>query len=617
MAFCAAPACLSSLSALSKLSRSSIVRGAESFQAAANCSPFFKHAQSGPFLPASTNGLEARSSTFCAGDFAFSKQWCKQLSKKAGPSEGRQGLIRAIAAAPAEAKESTGTKDYGIRVRFAPSPTGNLHVGGARTALFNWLFARSQGGKFILRVEDTDLERSTKESELAVLRDLEWMGIEWDEGPDKGGEYGPYRQSERKTIYKEYVDKLVAANKAYPCFCTDEELAAQRAEQEAKSLPPKYAGKWATASKEEVEEELRKGTPHTYRFRVPDGRVVIQDMIRGEVAWANDTLGDFIILRSNGLPVYNFCVAIDDATMHVSHVIRAEEHLPNTLRQVLVYEALGFQQPKFGHVSLILAPDRSKLSKRHGATSVGEFAAQGFLPVAMVNYLSLLGWNDGTEDEIFSVQDLVQKFSIDRVTKSAAIFDKTKLLWINGQHIRLLPPEEVNSMLGQQWVSSGILKRPDGPFVDMAAELIKDSLEVIADADHGLNRLLNYPLREIIASGEVNDLLEDNLAEVASAIVKEFDDGKLTEAVRAGHDGWQAWIKGIGKAMKRKGKRLFMPARVLLTGTNKGPDVGTTLELLAKGVEEDIIGEKADFVSLADRIEILRSTDLTPVKKEE
>ncbi|KAG9149892.1 hypothetical protein Leryth_020255 [Lithospermum erythrorhizon] len=400
-----------------------------------------------------------------------------------------------------------------VRVRFAPSPTGNLHVGGARTALFNYLFARSKGGKFVLRIEDTDLERSTKESEEAVLRDLSWLGLSWDEGPDVGGDYGPYRQSERNALYKQFAEKLLQSGHVYRCFCSSQvyyislfvfyllcfpdvivshifcsyiylcatitifdtliyhilkELENMKEIAKLKQLPPVYTGKWATANEEEVQEELSKGNPYTYRFRVPkDGSMKINDLIRGEVTWNLDTLGDFVIMRSNGQPVYNFCVTVDDATMAISHVIRAEEHLPNTLRQALIYKALGFTMPYFAHVSLILAPDRSKLSKRHGATSVGQFREMGYLPQAMVNYLSLLGWGDGTENEFFTLQQLVETFTIERVNKSGAIFDSTKLRWMNGQHLRSLPQEELNKLLGGCWQNAGLLKESDGLFVEV------------------------------------------------------------------------------------------------------------------------------------------------------
>lgn len=511
-------------------------------------------------------------------------------------------------------------KDSGVRVRFAPSPTGNLHVGGARTALFNWLFARAQNGKFILRIEDTDLERSTRASEEMVLRDLRWLGLNWDEGPDVGGEFGPYRQSERNQIYQDYAKKLLASGQVYRCFCTDAELEAMREEQEAKKLPPKYAGKWARASDAEVQAELEKGTPFTYRFRVPqDRRIVINDLIRDEVAWNTDTLGDFVVLRSNGQPVYNFCVAVDDATMKISHVIRAEEHLPNTLRQALIYEALGFPMPQFGHVSLILAPDRSKLSKRHGATSVGQFKEMGYLPEAMVNYLALLGWNDGTEEEIFSPSVLVEKFGIDRLTKSAAIFDQTKLGWMNGQHLQSLPDEKLTEMIGERWVQAGILSRADEDFVKAAVDLVKGGVELVTDYEEGLKRLLDYPLAETLASVDGRTVVEDNLKEMADVVLASYEDGSLQEAIQGGHDTWQKWVKGLGKPLKRKGKRLFMPIRILLTGSMQGPDVGSTLALLHLVHTNGIVAETVEFVPLGERMEKLKQVDWEVVlaKKEE
>lgn len=496
---------------------------------------------------------------------------------------------------------------HGVRVRFAPSPTGNLHVGGARTALFNYLFAKSKGGKFILRIEDTDLERSTRESEEAVLRDLRWLGLEWDEGPDKEGAVGPYRQSERNSLYRNYADQLLTSGHAYRCFCTDEELEEMREQAKAKNLPPKYTGKWASASHEEVENELAKGTPFTYRFHVANmGYVKIDDLIRGEVSWALDTLGDFIILRSNGQPVYNFCVAVDDATMGISHVIRAEEHLPNTLRQALIYQALGFTMPKFGHVSLILAPDRSKLSKRHGATSVGQFKDMGFLPQAMVNYLALLGWNDGTEDEIFTVDQLTEKFSIDRVTKSAAIFDSTKLRWINGQHLRSMPNDELTRMIGDYWKQAGLVAESEGLFVKEAVELLKGGMELVSDAEKALTDLISYPLTESLCSPGAKEIVDDSLLEVAETIVKAYDTGELQDAIKAGHDGWQKWVKGVGKSLKRKGKRLFMPLRLLLTGKTSGPDIGSAIDLLYKAGHCGIITPQAGLITLDERIKLLR-----------
>jgi len=287
----------------------------------------------------------------------------------------------------------------------------------------------------------------------------------------------------------------------------------------------------------------------------------------------------------------------------------SEEHLPNTLRQALIYNALGFSMPQFGHVSLILAPDRSKLSKRHGATSVGQFREMGYLAPAMVNYLALLGWNDGSEEEIFTVDQIIQKFSIDRVTKSGAIFDQTKLGWMNGQHLRLLPTEEVALMFGEQWMKAGLISEPAGPFVNLATEILKNGTELVADSEAHLLSMLQYSLQETLTSSEVKEVVDDNIAEIVGAILAAYDAGELQAAIDGGHDAWNNWIKGMGKNLKRKGKRLFMPVRVALTGTMKGPEVGSLLCLLKEGEVNGVLTEKARFVPLAERIRILRDVN--------
>ncbi|XP_073039747.1 glutamate--tRNA ligase, chloroplastic/mitochondrial isoform X1 [Primulina eburnea] len=504
-----------------------------------------------------------------------------------------------------------------IRVRFAPSPTGNLHVGGARTALFNYLFARSKGGKFVLRIEDTDLERSTKESEDSLLRDLSWLGLDWDEGPGVGGNYGPYRQSERNSLYKHYADQLLQSGHVYRCFCTNEELESMKEIAKLKQLPPVYTGKWASATDVEVQEELGKGTPYTYRFRVPKhGSLIVDDLIRGEVSWNFDTLGDFVIMRSNGQPVYNFCVTVDDATMAISHVIRAEEHLPNTLRQGLIYKALGFRMPQFAHVSLILAPDKSKLSKRHGATSVGQFAEMGFLPQAMVNYLALLGWGDGTENEFFTLDQLVDKFTIERVNKSGAVFDSTKLRWMNGQHLRSLPLEKLTKLIGERWKNVGIVTESEGSFIEEAVLLLKDAIDLITDADISLSNLLSYQLYATLTSPEAKPVLEDGLSEIASSLLAAYDSGELKSALEEGHAGWQTWVKSFGKSLKRKGKALFMPLRVLLTGKLHGPDMGASMVLLYKAGCCGVVVPQSGFVSLDDRFKMLREVEWESLKRD-
>ena len=324
-----------------------------------------------------------------------------------------------------------------VRVRFAPSPTGSLHIGGARTALFNLLYARHMGGSFVLRVEDTDTERSTEESAQAIVKGLRWLGLDWDEGPEKGGEYGPYYQSQRLHLYDEAIKKLVDEGKAYYCYCTPEELDERRKAAMAAGKPPKYDGKCRNLTLEERKKLEAEGRKPAIRLKVPqEGQTVVEDLIRGTVVFENYVLDDFIMVKSNGIPTYNFACVIDDTGMNITHIIRAEEHLSNTPKQILVYDALGYEVPQFAHVPMILAPDRSKLSKRHGATSVEEFRDQGYMAQSIINYLTLLGWSPEGNEEIFDLEKSIREFSLDRVNKTAAIYDVKKLAWINGHYMR-------------------------------------------------------------------------------------------------------------------------------------------------------------------------------------
>lgn len=518
-----------------------------------------------------------------------------------------------MTAAAAASSPSAPPIPTGVRVRFAPSPTGALHVGGARTALYNWLAARQAAGSFVVRVEDTDVARSTRASEEMVLSDLTWLGLHADEGPGVGGPAGPYRQSERAAIYAQYAEGLLASGRAYRCFCTEGELEAKRAEAEAAGRPPQYDGTWRDADAERVQKKLDEGATYTVRFRVPAGaRVEIDDAVRGKVAWdAEATVGDFILLRSTGVPVYNFCVAVDDALMGVSTVIRAEEHLTNTLRQVLILRALGFSPPAYAHCSLILGSDRSKLSKRHGATSVTQFREEGYLPAAMVNYLATLGWNDGTEQEIYSVEELIDRFDIRRITKSPAMFDGDKLRFINGQHLRKLPREELTPMLVREWVKDGVLtERVEGSpaLAGAAAELVQGALELVNDGNKELRAAFAFPLRETLASGEAEELVGEDggFVTIGEAVLAAFDDGSLPVG-DAGDEHpavWKKWVKALGKATGRKGKRLFHPLRLALTGKMSGPDVGAILRVMHLTTE---LNASEHLVPLSDRIDLLRS----------
>lgn len=515
-----------------------------------------------------------------------------------------------------------------VRVRFAPSPTGSLHVGGARTALFNWLLARKTKGTFVIRVEDTDEARSTRESERSILNDLRWLLLDWDEGPEVGGPYGPYRQSERKDIYIAAAEKLIQEGKAYRCFCTEEELEEKRLAAEAKGEDPKYDGTWRDADPALVEEMLRKGVPYTVRFRVPAGKVVsIDDVVRGRVTWdADASLGDFIILRSNGMPVYNFCVSVDDAFMKITHVIRAEEHLTNTLRQMLILEALGHKPPTYAHCSLILGSDRSKLSKRHGATSVQQFSKQGFIPAAMLNYLANLGWNDGTPKEIYSPKELMEAFDLNRIIKSPAVFDMVKLTWINQQHVRILPFDEIRPIVLKELsigdnailLSSDVSANTDpsfGDFLNIATKIAQRDMDLTTDTNRLVGICLQYDSRQSLATDpHVEEVINDALIPVVDALIDDFSSGAMPNGLETNFpDLWKGYMKTLGGKLGLKGKALFHPVRFCLTGRMSGPDVGDQIRLIA--LAKANIKSDYPLVTLKSRIDALRSFSLDEAKK--
>jgi glutamyl-tRNA synthetase len=468
--------------------------------------------------------------------------------------------------------------DSSVRVRFAPSPTGYLHVGGARTALFNWLYARRMGGTFILRIEDTDVERSTREAEEGLLRDLRWLGLDWDEGPGVEGPHGPYRQSERQEVYRKAAQGLVDSGAAYRCFCSEELLEAKRQKAEAEHRSLHYDGTCRHLDQAEVTRRVAAGEPHVIRVRAPEKDYVLDDIVRGRVEWKAETLGDFIILRSSGMPVYNFCVVVDDTDMQITHVIRAEEHLPNTHRQLILYEAMGRPVPRFAHVSLILGPDKTKLSKRHGATAVGQYETDGFLPAAMVNFLALLGWNEGTDQEVYAPAELIEKFSLERICKSPAVFDQAKLRWMNGMHIRRLPLPILRDLIlpGLLAHFAGDARLADDEFTLHLAAVLQNHLAVLPEAGPELEPILrggdpeNDEAREALTGEQVAGLL--------AALATEL------QGCAWNREAVNGVVKQAGKTVGAKGKNLFMPIRVALTGRCHGPDLG--LVIVAIGRDE-------------------------------
>lgn len=539
------------------------------------------------------------------------------------------------------------------RMRFAPSPTGSLHVGGARTALYNWLTAKkgqldlpNSNAAFILRIEDTDVARSTKESENSVLADLRWLGLLWDEGPDMdGAPYGPYRQSERGEIYVKLANKLLKEGKAYRCFCTVEELEEMKNKQDAAGIPARYDGTWRDADPELVQKKLDEGAEYTIRFKVPPGaRVVIEDAVRGTVSWdAESTVGDFILLRSSGIPVYNFCVAVDDALMGVTTVVRAEEHLTNTLRQGLILDALGAPRPRYAHCSLILGEDKQKLSKRHGATSCNQFRLDGYLPDAMINYLALLGWNDGTDNEIFTRDELIDAFDVNRVVKSPSIFDMSKLKWINSQHLKRMTIEDLTPLVAEQFELMGLIKEgADSKSIsDMsfaATSLAKQMMETTKDAVTNALSVFSYDLPDSFDSmpdGEAKSMIMDgSFYSIATTLVRQAENGEFplpdpndtlavfndensqgtSEDSKTGgsaysySEAFKIHMKQVGKDLNVKGKNLFHPLRLAITGQMSGQDFTKQLSLLALAADDNscIDTEKAGVVPFDVRISKLK-----------
>lgn len=448
-------------------------------------------------------------------------------------------------------------------------------MGGARTALFNWLFARHEGGAFVLRIEDTDLARSSLESEQAVLNDLEWLGLHWDEGPGVEGDAGPYRQSDRLDIYREHAERLLSEGKAFRCYCTDEELEKKRQAAQAEGRVPQYDGTCRELSESDRSALEAEGLRPTIRLRAPSRDVTVSDIVRGDVEFKREMLGDFVILRSDGRPTYNFAVVVDDALMRITHVIRAEEHLPNTMRQVLVYEALGFDLPQFAHVSLIVDKDRSKLSKRRGATSVAEFREQGYLPGALANYLALLGWSPEDAEELMTKDELVRKFDLSRVSSSPAAFDEDKLDWVNAHHLRMEPLADI-AVLAMPFAEEAGLIEPDFGRFQAMLDLVRDGLVRLSDLPDAISFFFDDAFemeddaRELLKGDGAKQLLS-SLVERISGSEKDLDAASFKGALR-----------DVGRVLGLKGQDLYMPVRAALTGRTHGPALGDSAAVLGK-----------------------------------
>ncbi len=487
-----------------------------------------------------------------------------------------------------------------VRVRFAPSPTGFLHLGNLRTALFNWLFARKQGGVFILRIEDTDAARSERRFEEQLLQDLRWMGLDWDESVDVGGDFGPYRQSERYSIYQGQAQRLLEQGHAYYCFCSDSELEEDRRRIQA-GQEPLFIGRDRDLPMDEARKRLDGGEEAAVRFKVRDGQTGFKDLVFGPVSVDCRTIADFVLLRSDRSPQYNFAAAVDDSLMQISHVIRGDGHISNTHKQVLLYEALGLEPPRIAHLSTILGPDGAKLSKRHGSSSLGELRDLGYLPQALTNYLALLGWAPEEEGrEIFSPSQLVEAFDLERVNRSAATFDQEKLNWVNRSHLKQLEPEELARRALPYFQQAGRLPQDAGqPILQWLAQLIPALLKYLDRLDQAVETsgaVFDFDPEAQLQSPDVQDVLSIPGAwEVIEALCRE-----LRQQAELNLDSYKQAVSAVKASTGRKGKALFQPIRVALTARTSGLELDKLVPILETGRLLDL---PAPVIGVRQRVE--------------
>ncbi|AVQ34120.1 glutamate--tRNA ligase [Staphylococcus muscae] len=469
-----------------------------------------------------------------------------------------------------------------VRVRYAPSPTGYLHIGNARTALFNYLFAKHHGGDFVIRIEDTDSKRNLEDGESSQFNNLQWLGLDWDESVDKDKGYGPYRQSERGHIYQPLIDQLLAEDKAYKCYMTEEELEAERQEQIERGEMPRYGGKHAHLTEEERAQFEAEGRKPSIRFRVPQDRTYkFDDMVKGEVSFESDNFGDWVIVKKDGVPTYNFAVAVDDHYMEITDVIRGDDHISNTPKQLMIYETFGWEPPRFGHMTLIVNEQRKKLSKRDGQILqfIEQYRDLGYLPEAIFNFIALLGWSPEGEEEIFSKQEFIDIFTEKRLSKSPAFFDKQKLEWINNQYMKEKDAETVFGMTLPHMIKAGLLpESPSEADLDWGRKLVALYQEQMSYAG------------EIVPLSELFFRDEKELDEAAQEVLNGEQVPELMRVLSAKLEALESFtaenvkkeIKAVQKETGIKGKNLFMPIRVAVTGQMHGPELPNTIEVLGK-----------------------------------
>jgi nondiscriminating glutamyl-tRNA synthetase len=480
------------------------------------------------------------------------------------------------------------------RVRFAPSPTGLLHVGNARTALYNWLFAGHTGGDFILRIEDTDLERSEERHELQLMQDLQWMGLTWDEGPELsgagGGPHGPYRQSERLDIYRTHTEQLLAEGKAYRCFCTPEELEAERKQAAVQHRQQIYSRRCLAIPAAESAVRAVAGEHFAVRLQIPNRPLRFHDIVRGDVEFAAESVSDPVLVRSAsgasaGVPVYNYVVTVDDALMEITHVIRGDDHISNTPKQVAIYEAFGWRVPEFAHLSTILGADRERLSKRHGATSIASFREMGILPEALVNYLALLGWGaEGGLRETFTPEELIKEFKIERVTVSPAVFDFDKLNWLNRHYMKLTEPTRLTELAWPYFASANLLPAESTNEVKTWFTKLLALFVPAVDRLDQLPEKTRFVFRHDVAAAKANSENADLLAtESAKKVLAALAERAKADSATVTAEQFKTWMNEIKAETGVKGKELFHPARIALTGSHSGPEFDKLIPLIEEG----------------------------------
>lgn len=493
--------------------------------------------------------------------------------------------------------------EQGVRVRFAPSPTGALHIGGARTAYFNWLFARKNGGTFVLRIDDTDTSRSTEASYRQIIDSFRWLGITWDEGPEIGGDYGPYRQSKRLSLYREELHRLLEEDRVYPCFCTQEQLAADREQAQKEGRTPRYSGRCRHLTRAQQEHEIAVGKTPVYRLRAPSsGVTIVKDWIRGDVEFDNEEIDDFVVWKAEGMPTYHFASCVDDYKMGITHIIRADEHLSNTPRHIAMFQALGASIPYFIHIPMILAPDRSKLSKRHGATSVDEYRTAGILPEALINYLLLLGFSPGEEREVVSVEQAIELFDLRRVTKHAAVYDVKKLEWLNSHYMHAANPDRLlelvwDSWLERQWITADI-SREQLAWLRRLVAVIQERSHNLLDLQDDVGYYFVAP-EHYDVKGVRKHFTSPDTAERLRTVANILQDVAPFTALAI-----ERAIRRFIAQQEIKGGELIHPTRLSLSGLTVGPGLFDMMALLGRSECQRRLLAAADWMGQRGELQI-------------